>query len=58
MNRLLFIILLFILNHCSFDNKTGIWKNSSIIDIEKKKIFKIVNNKIEVVKSFTNEIFI
>ena len=29
-----------------------------LIDIEKKKIFKIVNNKIEVVKSFTNEIFI
>ena len=40
MNRLLFIILLFILNHCSFDNKTGIWKNSSIIDIEKKKRFE------------------
>ena len=29
-----------------------------LIDIEKKIIFKIVNNKIEVVKSFTNEIFV
>ena len=40
MNRLIFIILLLLLNQCSFDNKTGIWQNSSTIDTKKKKRFE------------------
>ena len=36
MKVFLITIFVLILSHCSFDNKTGIWKNNNEI-IEKKK---------------------
>ena len=33
------LIILIIFNNCSFDNKTGIWKNESIISGESKDVF-------------------
>ena len=33
-------IILIMLSSCSFDNKTGIWKNSSDSTVEKEKTFK------------------
>ena len=35
-----FIILLLILSQCSFDNKTGIWKNNSQVESKKDNRFK------------------
>lgn len=35
-----FIILLVILSQCSFDNKTGIWKNNSQVESKKDNRFK------------------
>ncbi len=35
MKRLILIFAIIILNNCSFDNKTGIWKNASDIPFEK-----------------------
>ncbi len=40
MKIFLSVILLFLLLNCSFDNKTGIWKNSNQIDSKKKDRFK------------------
>ena len=42
MKYLFFLIVLFFLNNCSFDNKTGIWKNESIVSVndKNKEIFK------------------
>ena len=41
MKLFFFIILLFLLNNCSFDNKTGIWEDKNISDSKKRenKIF-------------------
>ena len=39
MRLLLFIILVFLLNNCSFDKKSGIWNNESI-ENDQKNIFK------------------
>ena len=36
MKYLFFIIILFFLNNCSFDNKTGIWKNDNIVSVNDK----------------------
>ena len=33
-------IILIMLSSCSFDNKTGIWENSSESTVEKEKTFK------------------
>ena len=35
-----FIIILFFLNHCSFDNKSGIWENENVSKYNKENIFK------------------
>ena len=40
MKKLILIILIFLSSHCSFDNKTGIWKNSDTIDLKKTERFK------------------
>ena len=40
MNFLFFIILLALFNSCSFDNKTGIWKNENNSSPSKNKIYK------------------
>ena len=40
MNKILIIIFIFILPHCSFDNKTGIWKNSNETLTTEKNVFK------------------
>ena len=40
MKKLILIIFIFIFSHCSFDNKTGIWKNSNTVDFKKKDRFK------------------
>ena len=36
------LIILLILNNCSFDNKTGIWKNEDNNFKKKKKFLKIL----------------
>ena len=40
MKKLILIILIFLSSHCSFDNKSGIWKNSDTIDSKKTERFK------------------
>ena len=35
-----FLVILFFLNNCSFDNKSGIWKNENETNEEKNIIFK------------------
>ncbi len=40
MKRLILITLIFTSAHCSFDNKSGIWKNSDTVNIEKESRFK------------------
>ena len=37
MNKIITIIIILLISHCSFDNKTGIWKGNE------KKIAKNVN---------------
>jgi len=40
MKIFLAIIFLILLSNCSFDNKTGIWKNSNEIDLKREDRFK------------------
>ena len=43
-----YLIILIFLNNCSFDNKSGIWKNESQISIKKidlPRIFKKFNHQ-------------
>jgi len=40
MKKLILIIFIFISSHCSFDNKSGIWKNSNRVDLKKIDRFK------------------
>ncbi len=40
MKKLILIIFIFISSHCSFDDKSGIWKNSNTIDSKKKDRFE------------------
>ena len=40
MKKLILIIFIFISSHCSFDKKSGIWKNSNTVDLEKTDRFK------------------
>ena len=40
MNKILITIFLVSLTHCSFDNKTGIWKNDSEIGTKKISRFE------------------
>ena len=42
--KLFFLIILLLLNGCSFDNKSGIWKNEKNINSEKNNIFKDFKN--------------
>ncbi len=44
------LIILFLLNNCSFDNKSGIWENKNISSYEKKifKEFKEISNSEEI----------
>ena len=40
MKKLILIIFIFISSHCSFDSKSGIWKNSNTVDLKKTDRFK------------------
>ena len=40
MKRIIIILVSFLLFQCSFDNKTGIWKNDNDININQKDIYK------------------
>ncbi len=40
MIKFLIIIIIILLPHCSFDNKTGIWKNNNTADLKKEDKFK------------------
>ena len=44
------LIILFLLNSCSFDNKSGIWENKNISSYEKNifKEFKEISNTEEI----------
>ena len=39
-----FIVILMLLNNCSFDNKTGIWKNENNTSSKENDIFKEFKN--------------
>ena len=49
-----FLIAVLFLSHCSFDNKTGIWKNSNEIDLIKKNRFENFETLYAKQKSFNN----
>mgnify|MGYP001334462254 FL=1 len=49
-----FLIAVLFLSHCSFDNKTGIWKNSNEIDLIKKNRFENFETLYAEQKSFDN----
>ena len=57
MKKLILIIFIFISSHCSFDNKSGIWKNSNTKDFKKTDRFKDFETLYTQVKSF-NKIII
>ena len=40
MIKFLIIVIIILLPHCSFDNKTGIWKNNNTADFKKEDKFK------------------
>jgi len=46
MIKYIIIFLFFFVNHCSFDNKTGIWKDASQIPIENSDVENIENNRV------------
>ena len=48
------LLLIFFINSCSFDNKTGIWKDESILE---KKRLKNTDNFIDLNKLFNKNIF-
>ena len=50
-------IILIMLSSCSFDNKTGIWENSSESTVEKEKTFKDFETLYTKTQSF-NSIFV
>tara|TARA_X000001036_G_scaffold118126_1_gene111593 strand:- start:483 stop:1805 length:1323 start_codon:yes stop_codon:yes gene_type:complete len=52
MKFLLASILLIILSNCSFDNKTGIWKNSNEVNLKKEERFKDFETLYTKTKSF------
>ena len=46
MKKIIYTIFVLFLTNCSFDNKTGIWKNNDNVDLEpenKYKDFKALN---------------
>jgi len=47
-------IILIMLSSCSFDNKTGIWENSSETTVEKEKTFKDFENLYTKTQSFNS----
>ena len=52
MKIFLSVILLVSLLNCSFDNKTGIWKNSSQVDVDKRDRFADFEKLYTTEKSF------
>ena len=52
MKIFLSVILLFLLLNCSFDNKTGIWKNSNQVDVDKRDRFADFEKFYTIEKSF------
>ena len=52
-----FFIILFFLNSCSFDNKTGIWNNENkISDDKQNQIFKDFKKISSSIKTFNENI--
>ena len=49
-----FLIAALLLSHCSFDNKTGIWKNSNEVDLVSKNRFENFETLYTQQKSFNN----
>ena len=52
------LIILIFFQNCSFDNKTGIWKNDNIISRENDDAFKEFESLSTINKSFDEEIYI
>ena len=52
MQRILIIILIILLSHCSFDNKSGIWQNEQNLSKkdERFKDFKKFYTQLEVIQ--------
>jgi len=53
-----FLIILLLFQNCSFDNKTGIWKNDNIISDKKNDLFKDFEDLTISNKSFSDTIII
>ena len=51
-NKLIFFLMLILLNNCSFDNKTGLWKDS---ENEKRRISKLEKEQKQIID--TEEIY-
>ena len=47
MKSLILIFVTLIISSCSFDNKTGLWKDASDIPIDNQFSKSIVNNKLQ-----------
>ena len=52
------LLILIFFQNCSFDNKTGIWKNDNIISRENDDVFKEFETLSTINKSFDEEIYI
>ena len=52
----LIMILVILMSHCSFDNKTGIWKNINEINYEKTRVFEGFETLYEKEKTFNSVI--
>ncbi len=53
-----FLIILLLFQNCSFDNKTGIWKNDNIISDKKNDLFKDFEDLTISKKSFSDTVII
>ena len=57
--KLFYVLIILFLNNCSFDNKTGIWKNISETENEQNinfKDFKNINVKNQNTFNFFNHL--
>ena len=52
---LIYLLILILVNNCSFDNKTGIWSGGKDEKERIAKLEKEQNSKIEVTKVYTSE---
>ena len=52
MNKIIFILITFFLNNCSFNENSKIWENKEIKSYKNKKVIKTLSEEKKVVAEF------